>query len=230
MPVFEPAELPLPLPAPMRDELPLVVEPDRSVAVPEALVPERSLDMEPEAPVPAEAPLPARSVVTEPEALTPPLALPGAEELELLEEPGVDDALGAVVVVLELLELAGGVVLGAVLEPTLLEDEAPGRVASLDFGALDLSQALTASAIATAAATRVRWVSLCMVRVSLGWGMSAPRLEGTMDAKQQTLCDVSCSGRSPSCAAGICRCISTGLRSGATRGWRVRGARGREIF
>jgi hypothetical protein len=141
MPALEPAELPLPAPMLPRAELPLV-EPDRSVTVPETLEPGWSLDMEPE-------------------ALTPPLALPGAEELE--------DAPGAVL--LELLELAGGVVaLGAVLEPTLLEDEEPGRVASLDFGALDLSQALTASAIATAAATSVRWVSLCMVTVSCGWG------------------------------------------------------------
>ncbi len=135
-----PAELPLPAPMLLLDELPLV--PDRSVTVPEALVPALSLDIEPEAP-------------------TPPLAVPGPEELELAA-PGADDAPG-VVVVLELLELAGGVVvLGAVLEPTLLEEEEPGRVASLDFGALDLSQALTASAIATAAATSVRWVSLCM--------------------------------------------------------------------
>jgi hypothetical protein len=92
----------------------------------------------------------------EPDALPlmPPLA-PGAE-LELLEElPGDVVAPGA---------------LGAVLEPVLLEEEVPGRVASLDLpGALLSPQPVAASAIATAAATSVRWVSLC-ITVSFGVG------------------------------------------------------------
>ena len=78
--------------------------------------------------------------VTEPEVLDESGAAPGAE-LELL------------------LELAGALgALGAVLEPLLDDDEVPGRVASLDFGADDgpRSQPVAASAIATAAATSVR--------------------------------------------------------------------------
>jgi hypothetical protein len=78
--------------------------------------------------------------VTEPEVLDESGAAPGAE-LELL------------------LELAGALgAAGAVLEPLLDDDEVPGRVASLDFGADDgpRSQPVAASAIATAAATSVR--------------------------------------------------------------------------
>jgi hypothetical protein len=131
--------------------------------------------------------LPDVEPVVEPEALPlmPPLA-PGAE-LELLLEP--PDAGGVTVTEPLVLELAGGVaapgaelelllelagareVSGAVLEPALDDEEVPGRVASLDFGADDgpRSQPVAASAIATAAATSVRWVSLC-ITVSFGWG------------------------------------------------------------
>jgi hypothetical protein len=114
----------------------------------------------------------------EPDALPlmPPVEAPGVELLlELLGEsvaPGAELELllelpGAVLVpgltVTELLELDGS--RGAVLEPVLLlDDEAPGRVVSLVFGADGWSrlQPATASAIVTAAAMRVRWVSLCI--------------------------------------------------------------------
>lgn len=112
--------------------------------------------------------------LVEPEALPlmPPLAAGGAE-LELLLEP--PDAGGVTVTDPLVLELAGGVLApgaelellelagaleasGAVLEPALDDEEVPGRVASLDFGADDgpRSQPVAASAIATAAATSVR--------------------------------------------------------------------------
>jgi hypothetical protein len=143
-------------------------------AVPEAL--------ELASPLPAADPvalggveLPDVEPVVEPEALPlmPPLAAGGAE-LELLLEP--PDAGGVTVTEPLVLELAGGVaapgaelelllelagareVSGAVLEPALDDEEVPGRVASLDFGADDgpRSQPVAASAIATAAATSVR--------------------------------------------------------------------------
>lgn len=115
--------------------------------------------------------------------LMPPLA--GAE-LELLLEP--PDAGGVTVTEPLVLELPGAVLApgaelelllelagafgapGAVLEPELL-DEVPGRVASPDFCGVDgpRSQPVAASAIATAAATSVRWVSLC-ITVSFEWG------------------------------------------------------------
>ena len=89
----------------------------------------------------------------EPDAL--PLMPPLGDELELLEEAGGVVALGDE---LELLLEAPGAVLGAELEPELLEDEVPGRVASPDFCGDDgpRSQPAAASAIATAAATSVR--------------------------------------------------------------------------
>ena len=122
--------------------------------------------------------LPDVEPVVEPEALPlmPPLAAGGAE-LELLLEP--PDAGGVTVTEPLVLEPAGGVAApgaelelllldasgavlapgaGAVLEPALDDEEVPGRVASLDFGADDgpRSQPVAASAIATAAATSVR--------------------------------------------------------------------------
>jgi hypothetical protein len=111
--------------------------------------------------------------LVEPDALPlmPPLA-PGAE-LELLELAGGVVAPGAE---LELLLELPGAVLGAVVLEPLLEDEVPGRVASPDFcGEVGLrSQPVAASAVATAAATSVRWVSLCIT--GLLWvGMVAPR-------------------------------------------------------
>jgi hypothetical protein len=139
--------------------------------------------------------LPEPLVESEALPLMPPLAAGGAE-LELLLEP---DAGGVTVTEPLVLELAGGVaapgaelelllelagareVSGTVLEPALDDEEVPGRVASLDFGADDgpRSQPVAASAIATAAATSVKWVSLC-ITVSFGWGVDTPRLAGTM--------------------------------------------------
>jgi len=129
---------------------------DEELDSPVPALPEPALLPEPMLPLPE----------VEPEAL--PLA-PGAE-LELPEpdaggvmvtEPEVLDESGAAPgAELELLlELAGALgALGAVLEPLLDDDEVPGRVASLDFGADDgpRSQPVAASAIATAAATSVR--------------------------------------------------------------------------
>lgn len=81
------------------------------------------------------------------------LGAPGAVLELLLDLSGFVVESPGTTTVLELLE-APGLALGApgaVVAPLL---EVPGRVASLDFGLL--SQAATASAIATAAATRVR--------------------------------------------------------------------------
>jgi hypothetical protein len=122
---------------------------------------ELELEPEPMLPLP-EAEPPEVEPVDEPEALplAPPLALPEAGGVTVTEPlvllPGAVLAPGAELELL--LELAGALgALGAVLEP-LLDDEVPGRVASLDFGADDgpRSQPVAASAIATAAATSVR--------------------------------------------------------------------------
>lgn len=154
-----------------------------------AVLPELALP-EPMAPV-LEPALPD----AEPDAL--PLMLPPAPDwlsglvppgtttvLELLERSGLGEAPGATVVlepalepgaagttvVLELLlEVSGALVApGAVLEPLL--EEALGRVVSEDLDTVRLSRShpVAASAMATAAATSVRWVSFCIVTVSCG--------------------------------------------------------------
>ena len=155
--------------------------------------------------VPALEPLEPMLPVTEPDAPVPdpavlPVALPlmpplaAGAELELLEElPGAVLSCAGGVTVTEVLELddsrAAGALeelelalpegaLGAVLEPVLLLEELAGGVALLDFCAGDgpRSQPVTASAIATAAATSVRWVSLCIAYLLWVGGVGSPRL------------------------------------------------------
>jgi hypothetical protein len=123
---------------------------------------ELELAPEPMLPLPeAEVPPEVEPPVGEPEALplVPPLALPDAGGVTVTEPEVLDESRDAPGAELELLlELAGALgAPGAVLEP-LLDDEVPGRVASLDFGLEDgpRSQPVAASAIATAAATSVR--------------------------------------------------------------------------
>lgn len=152
-------------------------------------------------------PVPDPAVLPEALPLMPPLA-PGAE-LELLLEPpgaGLSDAGGVTVTeVLELddsgvapgaelellLELAGALgAPGAVLEPVLLLEELAGGVALLDFCADDgpRSQPVTASAIATAAATSVRWVSLCIAGLLWMGGVVHRALHDAMELKSKRHC------------------------------------------
>jgi hypothetical protein len=163
-------------------------------------------ELEPMLPV-AEPDVPESELLPEALPLMPGVELepelPGAElELEL-ELPGEVVAPGAE---LELL-LEEGDLLGDVLEPVLLDEELPGRDASLDFEDGERSQPVAASASATAAATSVRWVSLCM-RVSFGWGGWIHRAGKTQWHQQQTLCEGSRSKRSPAgtVAASLQRC------------------------
>ena len=105
-------------------------------------------ELEPEPMLPV-----AEPDVPEPELLPEALPLmPGAPELELELLPEGEDE---------------GEVLGDVLEPEL-DDDAPGREASLDLDE-DGERSQPASASAAAAATSVSWVSLCMP-VSFGGG------------------------------------------------------------
>jgi hypothetical protein len=129
----------------------VVVSVEGELEAPELAPPEPALPL-----VPPDAEPLALGVLAlpevEPDAL-PLMPLLG-DELELLDEAGGVVALGDE---LELLLEAPGA-FGAELEPLLLEDEVPGRVASPDFCGDDgpRSQPVAASAIATAAATSVR--------------------------------------------------------------------------
>lgn len=159
----------------------VVSEPEGGVLdAPELELPDEPIDPLPDVPPEAEPEVPPE---VEPDALPlMPLDEPFGAELELLLAPpgAVDVAPGAELELLlelpgagvaapgaelELLLEAPGVRLapGAVLEPEL-DEEVPGRVASLDFDgdASSRLQPVTASAIVTAAATSVSCVSLCM--------------------------------------------------------------------